>query len=136
MRTLILGHGKLYKKKDIRCSPIPVDDWFNEPYESLDYDPYVDPDILFEIKTGVWTFAPDETYDRIIDTTGGVLSYGGSHYSIRRSFPHVLREVQRILKPSGIFYTDLRNDTVYQKQGEQLIKIPKRLKKDTQNYFE
>ena len=121
-KTLVIGHGKAYKKNNIRCSPIPIDDWFDEPFDSLDAYPEAEPDILFEIKTGVWTFSADESYDRIIDCTGGILSQGNLN---RRSFPSILREVRRILRPDGIFYTDSRNITNYQKKNNKLQEIPK-----------
>lgn len=121
-KTLVIGHGKVYKKHEIRCSPIPIDDWFHDPFDSLDAYPEAEPDILFEIKTGVWTFSADESYDRIIDCTGGILSLGISN---RRSYPYILREVQRILKPDGFFYTDSRNITNYQKRNNKLQPIPK-----------
>lgn len=122
MKTLVIGHGKAYKKNDIRCSPILVDKWFNEPFDSLDAYPEAEPDILFEIKTGVWTFAADESYDRIIDCTGGILSQMGTK---RRSYPYILREVKRVLTPHGVFYTDVRNAFNYQKEGNTLKEIPK-----------
>ena len=122
MKTLVIGHGKAYKKSDIRCSPIPVDDWFHESFDSLDAYPEAEPDILFEIKTGVWAFADNESYDRIVDCTGGILSQG---IMIRRSYPYILREVKRVLKPNGIFYTDVRTPKKYQKQGDILKEVLK-----------
>lgn len=135
MKTLVIGHGKTYKKNEIRCSPIPIDDWFNSPFDSLDAYPEVEPDILFEIKTGVWTFAPDESYDRIIDCTGGSLSRGMHSYSVRRYYPCILQEVLRILKTDGVFYTDSRNKTIYQKSENFLQEIPKQLQDGTKNIF-
>lgn len=135
MKTLVIGHGKVYKKNQIRCSPIPVDDWFNEPFDGLDAYPETEPDILFEIKTGVWTFANDETYDRIIDCTGGCISHGGYSFSVRRTYPYILREVKRVLKQNGVFYTDLRNGENYQKKGDVLKRVFKTLKEGTQNIF-
>lgn len=123
MKTLVIGHGKTYKKNEIRCSPIPVDDWFNGHFDCLDASPETEPDILFEIKTGVWTFANDDTYDRIIDCTGGCISQGGYSFSVRRSNPYILREVKRVLKQNGVFYTDLRNESNYQKKGNVLKKV-------------
>jgi hypothetical protein len=135
MKTLVIGHGEAYKKEEIRCSPIPVDDWFDESYDSVDAYAEVEPDILFHIQTGVWTFASDGSYDRIVDCTGGCLSHGGYSYSVRHSQPYILREVLRVLKTNGIFYTDSRTQYLYKKQGETLEKIPKQLKKGTKNIF-
>lgn len=134
MKTLVLGHGKAYKKDEIYGVVL-----FLLTIGSMNLlivCLYSKPDILFEIKTGVWTFALDNTYDRIIDTTGGVLSQGGTSISVRSSYPYVLREVLRVLKNNGFFFTDKRNNTLFQKKENVLIKIPKQLVYGTKNLYE
>jgi hypothetical protein len=139
MKTLILGHGRTYKKDlDTRCSPIDVDEWFNDPYDCVDEEEEVKPDFVFDL-TKKWTFAPADSYDRIIDTTGGALQiecgirsevenihaysegrrrspseYG--HSGNRPVDPFILKQVQRILKPYGLFYPDWHyKNTIYQR---------------------
>ena len=114
MKTLILGHGRTYEKNlDTRCSPIDVDEWFNDPYDCVDEEEEIQPDIVFDL-TKKWTFAQGDLYDRIIDCTGGVLQLGHSgNISVS---PFLLKQVQRILKPYGLFYPDWHyKNTIYQK---------------------
>jgi len=113
MKTLILGHGRIYKKDlDTRCSPIDVDEWFNDPYDCVDDSEEVKPDIVFDL-TQSWKFAPNSSYDRIIDCTGGTLQLGHSGNKPVSSF--ILQQVQRILKPYGLFYPDRHyKNTIYQ----------------------
>jgi hypothetical protein len=65
MKTLVIGHGSFYLPKkqyktryrmkrgknylDIRCSPLPVEDWYHEEFISVDIDPNVKPDIVYEL---------------------------------------------------------------------------------------
>ena len=114
MKTLILGHGRTYEKElDTRCSPIDVNEWFNDPYDCVDEEEEVEPDIVFDLRKK-WKFANKDYYDRIIDTTGGALQIG--HYGNRPVEPFILKQVQRILKPYGLFYPDLHyKNTIYQK---------------------
>ena len=114
MKTLILGHGRTYEKYlDTRCSPIDVDEWFNDPYDCVDEEEEVKPDIVFNLRKK-WTFANKDSYDRIIDTTGGNLQLG--HIGNRPVDPFILKQVQRILKPYGLFYPDWHyKNTIYQK---------------------
>ena len=80
LRTLVLGHGRVYKKEDIRCSPIDVDEWYNDPFISVDDLEEIEPDILYRLERDRrWTFAKDNSYDRIIDCTGGALLYHINH---------------------------------------------------------
>jgi hypothetical protein len=122
MKTLILGHGRTYKKDlDTRCSPIDVDEWFNDPYDCVDEEEEVKPDFVFDL-TKKWTFAPADSYDRIIDTTGGALQIG--HSGNRPVDPFILKQVQRVLKIYGIFYPDWHyKNTIYQRDcnGELIL---------------
>jgi len=113
MKTLILGHGRTYEKGlYTRCSPIDVDEWFNDPYDCVDEVEEVKPDIVFDL-TKKWKFAQNYSYDRIIDTTGGALQLG--HSGNRPVDPFLLKQVQRILKPYGLFYPDWHyKNTIYQ----------------------
>ena len=113
MKTLILGHGRTYVKGlDTRCSPIDVDEWFNDPYDCVDEEEEVKPDIVFDL-TKKWTFAQNDSYDRIIDCTGGALQLG--HSGNRPVDQLLLKKVQRILKPYGLFYPDWHyKNTIYQ----------------------
>ena len=76
MNTLVLGHGKYYLKKgsSIFCSPIPKEQWINDDYISVDNNVDVEPDIIFDLQKEIWDFAHNNSYDRIIDTTGLFLS--------------------------------------------------------------
>ena len=116
MKTLILGHGRTYEKEKelyTRCSPIDVDEWFNDPYDCVDESEEVEPDIVFDLRKK-WTFAKKDSYDRIIDTTGGALQIG--HSGNRPVDPFILKQVQRALKPYGLFYPDWHyKNTIYQK---------------------
>ncbi len=96
--SLILGHGKWYSKKsNAHCSPIDIDDWFDDEYISVDYDPEMQPDILFNLYEKGWTFAQDDQFDRIIDTTGCCLRH-------KYTQEYFLCELRRILKSNGVFY--------------------------------
>lgn len=109
MDTLVLGHGKFYLtgKNTIRCSPIPVSEWINGPYVSVDNNSQVQPDILYDLAKIPWSFASDMSYDRIIDTTGlGLKGFYGKDY--------FEAEIRRILKPNGGFYGS-RNGYVIKK---------------------
>jgi len=100
---LILGHGKLYhhphgrNQSSIRCSPIPVENWINQEYISVDNRPEVEPDIIYDLNQDTWYFAEDNQFEQIIDTTG----LGLSHKYKKQSF---IDELNRILKPNGIFH--------------------------------
>ena len=113
MKTLVLGHGRTYKQEQIRCSPIKVDEWFNEPFDSVDDLDVIEPDIIFNLRKE-WTFAKHNSYDRIIDCTGGALQMGHSGNRPVSSF--ILDQVKRILTPYGLFYPDWHyKHTIYQK---------------------
>ena len=97
MKTLVLGHGRLYGT-DVRCSPIPLVDWINDDYVSVDVDAETLPDIVYDLSVIPWTFAQDGEYDRIIDTTGGNLQ-------ARRGCRQIpMGEVLRVLKRGGTYY--------------------------------
>ncbi len=107
-KILVLGHGKYYKKEDIRCSPIDKDLWFDKEYTSVDNSTYVEPDILYDLynKKNIiqnWTFSNENEYDIIIDCGGlAFVCSGRPKYLIKNS---ILIEIYRILKINGIFYT-------------------------------
>ena len=137
-KTLILGHGRLYTRKDIHCSPIDADEWFHDPFVCLDAYEDVQPDIVFSIgqsRSRVWTFAEDNSYDRIIDCTGGAISHGNSAYCARRLNPELLEEIYRVLTHHGVFYTDIRMPRIYQKDGNTLKEIKKTLQEGTMNHY-
>jgi hypothetical protein len=106
--TLVLGHGKYYVTHGMRCSPIPLDDWINDSYTSVDCDPDVEPDIVFNLRIDKWTFAKDSEYDRIIDTTGIGL------FTLEYKKDSFWKEIDRILKPGGTFY-GIRGHTITKK---------------------
>jgi hypothetical protein len=113
MKTLVLGHGRTYEKEQIRCSPINVNEWFNDPFDCVDNLTCVKSDILFNLRKH-WIFASDESYDRIVDCTGGAIQ--GSHGANIPVDTFILNQVQRILKPYGLFYPDKHfKNTIYQK---------------------
>lgn len=99
MKTLVLGHGRLYGN-DVRCSPIPLVDWINDDYLSVDMDAESQPDIVYDLSVVPWTFAQEGEYDRIIDTTGGYIQ----DITRRGRGRLPMEEVTRILKKGGIFY--------------------------------
>lgn len=106
--TLVLGHGKYYNRNSIRCSPIPLEDWIDTRYTSVDCDPEVEPDIVFPLQLDKWTFAKDSEYDRIIDTTGIGL------FTMTYKRDCFWQEISRILKPGGTFY-GVRGNTITKK---------------------
>ena len=125
MKTLILGHGKYYEKNDIRCSPIDVDEWFNDMFDSVDDLEVIEPNILFNLWSRPWKFANDNSYDRIIDCTGGIISHGNYN---RQVVDSALHEIKRILRPGGIFYADRQVNHVYHKAVDgNLKKIEKKV---------
>lgn len=106
---------KKYKKTDIRCSPIPVDKWFEFPYTCVDIDPDIDPDIIYDLDTKIqWNFASDNEYDIIIDTCGIL-------FSSRYKTTFFLKQINRILKPNGFFFG--RKDFIYCKTGDNNKKL-------------
>ena len=129
MRTLVLGHGRAYRKHNIRCSPIDVDEWYDKPYECVDDLECVYPDILFKLGAYHWTFAEDASYDSIIDCTGGILSRGSS--LVKTVEPRILQEIQRILAPYGVFYTEERVPWVYIKSS-----FGSMIRKDKAKFYE
>ena len=107
--VLILGHGRKYKKTDIKCSPILLDEWFEFPYTCVDINPDINPDIVYDldIKTQ-WNFANDNEYDIIIDTCG--ILFSSRYKSFKYNF---INQIKRILKPNGYFFG--RNKFVFYK---------------------
>ena len=96
--TLVLGHGSYYvTTSDVRCSPIPLEKWINDEHVSVDICEDVNPDIIYDLREDIWTFAENNQYDRIIDTTG----LGLIHRYKDKSF---INEINRILRPNGVFY--------------------------------
>lgn len=123
LKTLVLGHGNKYKKEDVRCSPIDVDEWYNDPFISVDDLPEIKPDILCHLsKNKLWTFARDNSYDRIIDCTGGALLYHHDHFD-EKNMTRFYLEIQRILAPYGIFYATRRTGWVFQKDDKGKLKL-------------
>lgn len=150
--TLILGHGRKYSKDPIngcRCSPINVKEWLYEPYVCVDMTRDVEPDIVYDLVRGIdygtkytygdeyrmklssktrckWSFAKDETYERIIDCAGAILQIStrdhgnhpvyGCHYG-----QAILQEIGRVLKPNGLFYGNKRQKLVYQKINGEMV---------------
>jgi hypothetical protein len=96
---LVLGHGSLYVQDGdrIRCSPIDKSIWLSSPHTSVDMDSDTLPDIVFDLRKMPWTFALDESYDNIVDTSGIALE------SFYRSTCFD-REIRRVLKKGGTFY--------------------------------
>jgi hypothetical protein len=112
--VLILGHGRTYKPTDIRCIPIPLDEWFEFPYTCVDINPDINPDIVYDLDTKIqWNFASNNEYDVIIDTCGILFS---SRYKIRSFF---LNQINRILNPNGFFFG--RKKFIYCKTDDNII---------------
>jgi len=96
MITLILGHGEYFNiNRDIRCSPIPIEDWINDKYISVDFIPEIKPDILHDLRKYPWPFE-DTSFDKIIDTCG--MGLEGDYKKTQ-----FITEIKRILKKNGIF---------------------------------
>ena len=103
--TLVLGHGRYFAEADlefpdghyIRCSPIDKRLWLDLPHTSVDFDPEVRPDIVYDLRVLPWAFARDGGYDRIIDTCG---------LAIDRLYttPKFIAELDRVLTPGGTFF--------------------------------
>ena len=85
---LILGNGNI---------PIPNELWLNTKYISVNNDLNYTPHIFYDIHNLPWTFAIDNAFEGIIDTSGIILR---DHKKSK-----FLEEVQRILKPGGTFYS-------------------------------
>jgi len=99
MKILVLGHGRDYSKDFIRCSSYDKNKWFDTDYTCVDIDPLCRPDIVADLRCE-WTFAKDNEYDLIIDTTGLALTY--PNRGICK--PSVEHEVMRCLTIGGEFY--------------------------------
>lgn len=114
MKTLILGHGRDYT--DSRCSPININEWINREFTCVDEMESVNPDIVFKLGSYKWTFAEDESYDRIIDCTGGIFRMM-NHQACKQKLysDEIMKEINRILRPNGIFYGDIRCKIVHHK---------------------
>ena len=80
-------------------------------------------DFLFDLRSRIWKFAEDNSYDRIVDCTGGILSRGSYDRQVEE---RLLNEIQRVLKPGGIFYADRRvNYVLHKERNLSLKKIDK-----------
>jgi hypothetical protein len=111
---LILGHGRKYKPTYIRCSPIPIEDWYYASYTCVDINPKVHPDIVYDLEKNInnWTFTSSaHKYTLIIDTCG-CLFYNGHDYPKK-----FLRQIDRYLNQNGVFYG--RNNYIYTKASKQ-----------------
>lgn len=95
MKTLVLGHHRNYTKQDIRCSPIDIDEWYDDDYICVDLDKNAD--IIHDLRQP-WIFADDNSYDRIIDC-GGIAFTIGNRFRL-----NVQQEIERTLKPGGVAY--------------------------------
>lgn len=96
MSILVLGHGKFYKEPSyVRCSPIPVSEWYYKPHISVDMDPEIEPDVIHDLRTFPWPFEPN-SFDLIVDTCGLALE----RYYTDESF---MNEIHRLLTPNGVF---------------------------------
>ena len=119
MDTLILGHTFYYDKSSVRCSPIDVQLWYDNPFKCVDFmcdnsdadfvydifrsiDYRFDPPIKYNAHW-VWKFADDESYDTIIDCTG-TIHWDKSRNTYRHN-DHLIKTIIRVLKPNGIFYS-------------------------------
>ena len=149
--TLILGHGRKYSEDPIngcRCSPIDVKEWLYDPYVCVDNIRDIEPDIVYDLVRSIdygtkytwgdepymnlsakprckWTFAEDETYERVIDCVGANLQIStrdhGTHPDKYKYGQDILQEICRVLKPHGIFYGNDRKQYVYQKINGRMI---------------
>lgn len=103
--TLVLGHGSFFAEGDIafpdsnyiRCSPIDKRAWLDAPHISVDIDPEMRPDIVYDLRVLPWAFAADNAYDRIVDTCG----LGLERMYRNRAF---VAELDRVLAPGGSFF--------------------------------
>lgn len=94
---LILGHGRVYKFDEIRCSPLPVDIWYDKDYYCIDINPDVKPDFVYDLNKLPWSFISSSSYSLVIDTCGILFM---SRYKNER----FIQEIKRILTTNGIFY--------------------------------
>jgi hypothetical protein len=118
MKTLVLGHGKRYTPRErdiskekydalpyknplmeIRCSPLDVNKWYFDEHTSVDIEPEVIPDIVYDLRKRPWSFAESDSYDRVIDTCGIAFFSPGRKYN-----EQFMEEVTRVLKHGGLFY--------------------------------
>ena len=105
MTTLVLGHGRLYadgeienpESQCIRCSPIDKCSWLNVFHTSVDIDPEVLPDIVYDLFILPWRFAANGQFDRIVDTCG---------MAIERLYKNdrFIAELDRVLITGGMFF--------------------------------
>ncbi len=119
MKTLILGHEYCYKKTDIRCSPIDVDLWYDDPFDCVSimcdksqtdfvYDVYKSVDyrddkIIQYNDFWVWKFALNNSYDRIVDCIG--FHYRNTPELQYRNQDKLLQTISRVLTTDGKFYS-------------------------------
>jgi len=128
MKTLVLGHCYDYDKNSIRCSPIDVEQWFNEPFVCVDM--CADPDntdIVYDVYRSVdyrnthynalcgrnkgvrykgywvWAFAENNSLDRIFDCMGN-MNWDSTKTRYKEQ-DSLLQTVQRVLAPGGKFYS-------------------------------
>jgi len=116
--TLILGHSHYMDKNyDIRCSPIDVKEWINDPFVCVDFysdDCDIEYNLYLSQESGIlgikykgywnWVFAEDSSYDRIIDTMGSI-NWVNPRIPRYRHESDLLKTIKRVLKPSGKFYS-------------------------------
>lgn len=95
MKTLVIGHGKQYEESgSYRHTPIPKEEWINDEFLSIDASECTRADITMTIEQAFIVFR-ENSFDRIIDTTGGIVDLDKPRY---------LRGISKLLKPKGTFY--------------------------------
>jgi len=113
MTTLILGHGRNYKKDFIRCSSYDVNKWYNTDYVCVDINPDANPDIVFDLRYD-WSFCKNNSYHKIIDTTG--LLFYTNDYKYRFKLM-----IYKKLSENGKFYG--RHNAYWIKKSNNLYNI-------------
>lgn len=118
MKILILGHGKYYRKIKSERNISADKDYYerlmndnNNIIVTLDIDPRVEPDVVFDFRHYDYPF-DDKAFDIIIDASG--LGLTPSYF--KREF---WEEINRLLKLHG-FFLGRRRSLFYQAQARDL----------------
>ncbi len=108
---LVLGHGQVYQEKNkfTGCWLAPRH-WLSLAHLSVDRNPAVKPNLVYDLQCYPWTFASDASFGTVIDATGTTFFHMLTPLIIGGPLPkwgydrEFIDEVQRVLKPGGTFY--------------------------------
>ena len=94
---LILGHGAIYEPPlGIRCSAVPTERWFHEPFVSVDMCEETRPHVVWDLRKYPWPFR-DGAFEEVVDTCGVGLV-------LEARTERFQREVLRVLADGGTFH--------------------------------